>query len=110
MKRMNGSTKRQCDQALLAPRPGLKERVRPGESALARRAITCSDGGRFSGEPAAACTGPGAGVATGARSGATGAETGSRLARSGGGAPSPRSSRRSRRRATSACDRPAPSF
>ena len=29
-----------------------EERVRPGESALARCAMTCSGGGRFSGEPA----------------------------------------------------------
>jgi hypothetical protein len=31
--------------------------VRPGESALARWAMTCSDGGRFSGEPASAVSG-----------------------------------------------------
>ena len=37
---------------LSEPRLPLEERVRPGESALARCAMTCSDGGRFSGEPA----------------------------------------------------------
>ena len=41
-------------------RPGLKQWVRPGESALARWAMTCSDDGRFSGEP----TGAGAGLST----------------------------------------------
>jgi hypothetical protein len=44
------------DQAV-APRAGLRpeeERVRPGESTLARCAMTCSDGGRFSGEPTSA--------------------------------------------------------
>ena len=38
------------DQAL-APRPELKERVRPGESALAILAMTCSGGGGLSSEP-----------------------------------------------------------
>ena len=45
-----------CLDQVLAPRPRLppEERVRPGESALARWAMTCSDGGRFSGETASA--------------------------------------------------------
>jgi hypothetical protein len=43
------------DQAV-APRARLppEERVRPEESALARWAMTCSGGGRFSGEPSRA--------------------------------------------------------
>jgi hypothetical protein len=44
------------DQAL-APRAGLLQKeqwVRPGESAFARWAITCMDGGCFSGKPISA--------------------------------------------------------